>query len=198
MPAGLNINASTGAITGAPSKSSAAGSFVVVVTDKSGSKAELTINYGKIGIDKVGVPVVTGGNNPDTGKPCFTWAPVDGAAKYEVHRYGMKNGEYKLFSTTTNTSFSSACDSRRRNCPVEAKKEQAEARNKVRNSGNRLRRGQPHSLDRVRLGAFSCICRRGVQRRRGLPDRKARRGMISKKSEVLHLMMQKLAFLKGY
>ena len=105
LPAGLNINASTGAITGAPSKSSAAGSFVVVVTDKSGSTAELTINYGKIGIDKVGVPVVTGGNNPDTGKPRLTWAPVDGAAKYEVYRSGTKNGTYSLYCTLTGTSY---------------------------------------------------------------------------------------------
>lgn len=105
LPAGLTINKATGAISGTPTKSAAAGSFVVVVTDKAGATAEVTVNYGKISVDKVGTPVLTGSNDPDTGKPRFTWQPVDGAAKYEVYRANSKNGTYSLFYTTTATSY---------------------------------------------------------------------------------------------
>ncbi len=105
LPAGLTVNKATGAISGTPTSSASAGSFVVVVTDKAGATAEVTINYGKISVDKVGVPSVTGGNDPETGKPRFTWNPVDGAAKYEVYRSGTKNGTYSLYCTTTGTSY---------------------------------------------------------------------------------------------
>ena len=100
LPAGLKINASTGAITGAPSKSSEAGSFVVVVTDKSGSTAELTINYEKIGINKVVAPTVNVSNVASTGKPKVTWKAVDGAEKYQVYRATSKTGTYSLLLTT--------------------------------------------------------------------------------------------------
>lgn len=105
LPAGLTVNKATGAISGTPTSSASAGSFVVVVTDKAGATAEVTINYGKISVDKVGVPSVTGSNDPDTGKPRFTWNPVDGAAKYEVYRSGTKDGTYSLYCTTTGTSY---------------------------------------------------------------------------------------------
>lgn len=105
LPSGLSINSKTGAISGTYAKSCAAGSFVVVVTDKAGATAEVTINYGKVNVDKVGVPVLTGGNDPDTGKPRMTWAAVDGAAKYEVYRSGSRNGTYSLYFTTTSTSY---------------------------------------------------------------------------------------------
>lgn len=105
LPAGLTVNKATGTISGTPTSSASAGSFVVVVTDKAGATAEVTINYGKISVDKVGVPSVTGGNDPETGKPRFTWNPVDGAAKYEVYRSGTKNGTYSLYCTTTGTSY---------------------------------------------------------------------------------------------
>ncbi len=108
LPAGLTINAATGMISGTPTKSAAAGSFVVVVTDKAGATAEVTINYGKINVDKVGVPNIVGGNDPDTGKPRFTWQPVDGAAKYEVYRANTKNGTYSLYFTTTGTSYTNS------------------------------------------------------------------------------------------
>ena len=105
LPAGLTVNKATGAISGTPTSSASAGSFVVVVTDKAGATAEVTVNYGKISVDKVGTPTVTGGNDPDTGKPRFTWNPVDGAAKYEVYRSGTKDGTYSLYCTTTGTSY---------------------------------------------------------------------------------------------
>lgn len=105
LPAGLTVNKATGAISGTPTSSASAGSFVVVVTDKAGATAEVTINYGKISVDKVSVPSVTGGNDPDTGKPRLTWNPVDGAAKYEVYRSGTKNGTYSLYCTTAGTSY---------------------------------------------------------------------------------------------
>lgn len=105
LPAGLTVNKATGAISGTPTSSASAGSFVVVVTDKAGATAEVTVNYGKISVDKVGTPTVTGGNDPDTGKPRFTWNAVDGAAKYEVYRSGTKDGTYSLYCTTTGTSY---------------------------------------------------------------------------------------------
>lgn len=50
-------------------------------------------------------PVVVGGNNPATGKIKLTWAPVQGAAKYEIWRSMSRNGTYKKYYTTTLTSF---------------------------------------------------------------------------------------------
>lgn len=105
LPAGLSIDSATGAISGTLTQSKSAGSFVVVVKDSKGSTAEVTVNYGKITIDKVGVPSVTGGNDPSTGKPRLTWKTVDGAAKYEVYRSGTKNGTYSLYCTLTGTSY---------------------------------------------------------------------------------------------
>lgn len=105
LPAGLSIDAKTGKISGTYSKSCAAGSAVVVVKDSKGATAEVTISYGKVDIDKVGVPVVTAGNYASSGKPRMTWAAVDGAAKYEVYRSGYKNGNYTLALTTEGTSY---------------------------------------------------------------------------------------------
>ena len=105
LPAGLAINKATGAISGTPTKSAAAGSFVVVVTDSAGATAEVTINHGKVTVAKVGVPVVTAGNNAANGKPRLTWKAVDGAQKYEVYRATSKNGTYSLFYTTSSLSY---------------------------------------------------------------------------------------------
>ena len=105
LPAGLTINKTTGAVSGTPTKSAAAGSFVVVVTDKAGATAEVTINYGKINVDKVVAPTVTAGNNAATGKPSLTWKAVDGATKYQVYRSTSKTGTYSLFYTTTGLSY---------------------------------------------------------------------------------------------
>ena len=105
LPAGLSIDSKTGAISGTYSKYTEAGSFVVVVKDSAGSTAEVTINYGKVTVAKVGVPVVTAGNNAANGKPRLTWKAVDGAQKYEVYRATSKNGSYSLSLTTTGTSY---------------------------------------------------------------------------------------------
>lgn len=48
---------------------------------------------------------VTASNNPTSGKVVLTWAAVEGAAKYEVYRSGTKDGEYKLYYTTTKLSY---------------------------------------------------------------------------------------------
>ncbi len=48
---------------------------------------------------------VTASNNPTSGKVVLTWAAVDGAAKYEVYRSGTKDGEYKLYYTTTKLTY---------------------------------------------------------------------------------------------
>lgn len=48
---------------------------------------------------------VTASNNPKTGKIVLNWTAVDGAAKYEVYRSGTKTGEYRLYYTTTNLSY---------------------------------------------------------------------------------------------
>lgn len=48
---------------------------------------------------------VTVSNNPTSGKVVLTWAAVEGAAKYEVYRSGTKDGEYKLYYTTTKLSY---------------------------------------------------------------------------------------------
>ena len=48
---------------------------------------------------------VTAGNDSKTGKVVLTWAAVEGAAKYEVYRSGTKDGEYKLYYTTTKLSY---------------------------------------------------------------------------------------------
>lgn len=48
---------------------------------------------------------VTASNNPTSGKVVLTWAAVEGAAKYEVYRSGTKDGEYKLYYTTTKLTY---------------------------------------------------------------------------------------------
>ena len=48
---------------------------------------------------------ITASNNPTSGKVVLTWAAVEGAAKYEVYRSGTKDGEYKLYYTTTKLSY---------------------------------------------------------------------------------------------
>lgn len=105
LPEGLTLNKNYGVISGTPEKSAEAGSFTVVVTDKSGATAEVTINYGKISVDKVVAPTVTASNNATTGKPRLTWKAVDGATKYQVYRSTSKNGSYILALTTTGTSY---------------------------------------------------------------------------------------------
>ena len=105
LPAGLSINESTGAISGTPTKSAAAGSFVVVVTDSAGATAEVTINYAKVSVDKVVAPTVSAGNNAASGKPKLTWKAVDGAAKYQVYRATSKTGTYSCTYTTTGRSY---------------------------------------------------------------------------------------------
>lgn len=100
LPAGLAINKATGAISGTPTKSAAAGSFVVVVTDSAGATAEVTINYAKVSVDKVVAPTVNMSNVASTGKPKVTWKAVDGAEKYQVYRATSKTGTYSLLLTT--------------------------------------------------------------------------------------------------
>lgn len=48
---------------------------------------------------------VTASNNPTSGKVVLAWAAVEGAAKYEVYRSGTKDGEYKLYYTTTKLTY---------------------------------------------------------------------------------------------
>ena len=100
LPAGLAINKATGAISGTPTKSAAAGSFVVVVTDSAGATAEVTINYAKVSVDKVVAPTVNVSNVASTGKPKVTWKAVDGAEKYQVYRATSKTGTYSPLLNT--------------------------------------------------------------------------------------------------
>ena len=50
-------------------------------------------------------PVLTASNVKSTGKIKLSWNAVPGASKYELYRATSKNGTYKLYKTTTNTSF---------------------------------------------------------------------------------------------
>ena len=50
-------------------------------------------------------PRVTIGNSSASGKPQLTWAPVDGAAKYEIYRSTQQSTGFTLLGTTTSTSY---------------------------------------------------------------------------------------------
>ena len=93
LPTGLELNPSTGTITGTPSARQDAGSFVVVVTDAAGATSSITVNYGQIKAGKVVAPVLSAGNDAATGKVKLTWNTVDGAKNYEIYRSTSKTAK---------------------------------------------------------------------------------------------------------
>lgn len=54
---------------------------------------------------KLAAPVVTPGNNPNTGRITLTWDKVAGAKEYVVYRANYLNGTYTKMFTTSGTSY---------------------------------------------------------------------------------------------
>lgn len=57
------------------------------------------------GTCKLAAPVVTPGNNPNTGRITLTWDKVAGAKEYVVYRANYLNGTYTKMFTTKGTSY---------------------------------------------------------------------------------------------
>ncbi len=53
-------------------------------------------------------PVITMGNDAETGKITISWDEIDGAVKYQVYRAASKTGTYKLMKTVAGTEYTNS------------------------------------------------------------------------------------------
>ena len=79
--------------------------YRVKAVNSAGTSAYSNIVSGRAKAAIPAAPRVTIGNSSASGKPQLTWAPVDGAAKYEIYRSTQQSTGFTLLGTTTSTSY---------------------------------------------------------------------------------------------
>ena len=79
--------------------------YKVCAVNSAGTSAYSNIVSGRAKAAIPAAPRVTIGNSSASGKPQLTWAPVDGAAKYEIYRSTQQSTGFTLLGTTTSTSY---------------------------------------------------------------------------------------------